>query len=273
MNDTAPSAHQTVYLSNQFPLSGTCEGRFSLTSVKKDFLSSLLPLDLELASQCYTDNAHHPLLFIFDYTHLHFNDFLATIAKENGAALALDYHEAIVMLPFVQFKDPAISPRGPFCFLPVLYLDSELAVWGGRIFWEFNKELATFDTSGTIFNVSPVSDASSPPIDVPYFTSLFDLRQTSFPATGLPNFRAIEPILTLPVIEFGVFGYVSSIYKIMFEKAIISPCATTINNDSCKYLPPGVLNSPPLTTDVLGSFFMNYDFELSYAKHISTLSL
>lgn len=103
------------------------------------FLQSLLPGELVLAPQPYTGSGQHPLLLMFNDTHLEANNYLNSIAEEYNTSLKLDYNEFIVMIPFVQFRDEARNETSPYCFLPVLYLDSLLAVLGGRLFWKFKK--------------------------------------------------------------------------------------------------------------------------------------
>jgi hypothetical protein len=128
----------------KYPLEGHCQGRFAFCSVASDFLQSLLPDDLVLAPQQYTPTGQHPLLLMFNNTWLKSNPNLESIAAESCVALDLNYFEYIVMLPYVQFKERQYNGKGPYCYLPILYLNSLLAVMGGRIFWELNKQMAGF---------------------------------------------------------------------------------------------------------------------------------
>lgn len=244
------------------PLYGTCNGRFSFTPIKSSMASSLLPSDLELAPQSYTPEGLHPVLFMFNDTKLHTNVFLEKIAKDNHLELNLHYNEFIVMLPYVQFKEEKYNEDGPFCFLPVLYLDSLLAVLGGRIFWEFNKELAHFTTDKPIYKIS--HELFGPT----YFTSEFSDTDTRILGSSLENFVAITPILRLPVLEHGIIGYMKSIYKVEYENAFISPFSLKLTNESCKFLPKGNLQSPKITNSVMGCFKMTYNWSLTYPKLI-----
>jgi hypothetical protein len=247
-------------LGDNVALYGTVKGRFAFIEVDSTFAQSLLPADLELAPQTLSPVGKHPILLLFNRTHLEPNTKLDRIAKEYKLGIELDYNEFIVMLPYVQFKDSTYNDGAPYCFLPVLYLDSLLAVLGGRIFWEFNKELARFDTSGYNFNVS------SEILDTPIFTSEFLLSGMPVRDESLQNFSIIEPVLNLPVIEHGPYGYVSSIYTVAYENQFITPSSITLNNVSCPYLPLGNITSNSITETPLGCFDLDYNWSLTYIK-------
>lgn len=257
-----PVPQQTVVTGN-FPLAGSCQGRFVLTSLQSDFLQSLLPSHLVLAPQNYVPSGFHPLMLMYNYTHLHSTDDLSTIAAKYNLELKLDYNEFILMLPFVRFRDSGIEPDTDFCFLPVLYLDSLLAVLGGRIFWEFNKEMARFNVTEADFLIS--SEIG----DEAYFNSTFTSAGSKVRASSVQNFDAIIPILNLPVIEFGAEGYVTSFYKIDYENADLTPATASVFNSSSKYLPgKASIFSESIEENVLGAFNMNYNWELSWAKQV-----
>jgi hypothetical protein len=202
-------------------------------------------------------------MLMYNYTHLHSTDHLVQVATQHNLELKLDYNEFILMLPYVQFKDTSAEPDTIFCFLPVLYLDSILAVLGGRIFWEFNKELARFNVTQSNFLIS------SEILDEAYFNSTFLQAGGSVPAQSIQNFEAIIPILNLPVVEFGPEGYVTSFYKMDYENANLTPSTASVLNSSSKYLPgKASIFSESIEENVLGAFNMNYDWELSWAKKV-----
>ena len=251
---------QRFLLLQKYPLSGNCKGMFAFFSISENFLQTLLPPDLELASQPYTPPGQHPLLIMFNNTWLTTNSNLDTITAKPDFGLNLNYYEFIVMLPYVQFKDPAYQQEGPYCYLPVLYLNCLAAVLGGRIFWEFNKEMAEFSVEPGNFTVSKSKTN--------LLSGLTKLTGVMQPSGSISNFKKITPILQLPVIEHGLYGYVSSIYKILLDNTDIAPTEIDINNLSSTFLPPGLINSSPITENPLGAFLMDYDWELSYIKFI-----
>ncbi len=253
---------QRLALLQEYPLVGHCNGKFALITADADFLQTLLPDDLVLAPQDYTPAGQHPLLLMFNDTWLQSNLNLEKAAVATNSILNLHYNEFIVMLPFVKFKEPQYSDKGPYCYLPVLYLDSLLAVMGGRVFWEFNKLMAGFSVQPTEFAVTEESDGST------ILSGLMLMAGFFQPEKSIPNFQKIIPILTLPVIEHGPYGYVSSIYKIAYENNTISPTGVNFNNLVSQFMPSGLSNSPAITENPLGSFLMNYDWKLSYIEFI-----
>ena len=196
----------------KYPLEGHCLGRFAFCSVDSSFLQSLLPADLELAPQNYSPAGQHPLLFMFNDTWLHTNPNLEKIVAQENVIMKLNYFEFIVMVPYVQFTDNQYNSNAPYCFLPVLYLNSILAVAGGRIFWEFNKEMANFSVGDGNFSVTDETTNNT------ILSSVSFVAGFEQPNDSIKNFQDITPILQLPVIEHGPYGYVSSIYKIAFSK-------------------------------------------------------
>ncbi len=253
---------QRLEVLQKYPLEGHCLGRFAFCSVASEFLQTLLPDELVLAPQQYTPTGLHPLLLMFNNTWLKPNLNLERIATEANIGLGLNYFEFIVMLPYVQFKDQKYNDKGPYCFLPILYLNSILAVLGGRIFWEFNKQMAEFSVQPSEFTV--MEEAGDNPMlsGVTLFAGFLQ------PEKSVSNFQAITPILQLPVIEHGPYGYVSSIYKIAFENIDISPSGVDVSNLSCQFMPSGLTSSPAITENPLGAFQMDYDWKLSYIEFI-----
>jgi len=254
-----------AHLSSQrdrFPLSGVCDGRFALTLVDAVFLQRLLPPELELAPNEYSQPGRHPLMLMFDKVTLRANTNLERIAALYHLRLELNYNEFIVMLPYVQFKDSRYGDEIPYCFLPVLYLDDPLAVIGGRVFWEFNKLLTSFAIGASTYEVKDILTS-----DI-LLSSTGTMDGDPVPGNDVPNFVAITPILDLPVVEYGRLGYVSSIYKVEYQNQIIRPSSIRFSNQSSIYLPPGSLAIPSIRENVLGCFDMIYNWKLSFIKFI-----
>lgn len=244
-------------------LFGTSKSTFAFTQVESTFLESLLPNGLELAPQTYTPEVTHPLLLMFNRVELQSNMKIERIAREFNLGIELNYNEFIVMLPYVQFKDKKYNKDGPFCFLPRLLLDSLLAVLGGRIFWEFNKDLARFKVNENNYTVS------SEILNSKYFDTIVTTDNGPVLDSELPNFKSIEPILNLPVIEHGIYGYVTSFYEVEYQNQMITPCEMRLSNESFKYLPKGLISSPSILQSPLGCFNLNYNWTLTYAKFIT----
>src|SRR5688572_12167263 len=241
--------HQRLAALQQFPLEGSCKGRFAFGSVPADFAQSLLPSELVLAHQNYAPAGQHPLLIMFNDTHLNSNPnvekhILGGILPE----MKLHYYEFIVMLPYVQFSDTRYQSKGPYCYLPVLYLDSYAAVAGGRLFYEFNKEMADFTVDDNSYTVISRSTGKA------MLSATTGIMSVMEPDRSVQGFGDISPMLVLPVIEHGPYGYVSSVYKIDFENIDIAPAGLELLNETSAYLPKGTFSSPSILEQPLGAF-------------------
>jgi hypothetical protein len=255
--------NQRLAALQQFPLEGSCKGRFAFGSVPADFAQSLLPAELVLAPQNYTEAGQHPLLLMFNDTNLNSNPnvekhILDGILPE----MKLHYYEFIVMLPYVRFSDSQYESKGPYCYLPVLYLDSYAAVAGGRLFWEFNKEMAEFTVDDSSYTVKASSTGDAL---LSATTGIMSLMETDSTVAG---FEDISPMLVLPVIEHGPYGYVSSVYEIDFDNIDIAPAGLELINQASSYLPEGTFSSPSILEQPLGAFYINYNWALSYIEFI-----
>lgn len=248
------------------PLIGSAVCDFGLFTLPQAFVSSLLPERLELAPHPFGDlGDKHPVCMMYNDTHLQSNVFLEKLALENDLELKLHYDEFIVLFPYVQFKDkPSNSIQGPFIYLPVLYLNSPIAVAGGRVFYEFNKLLVEFDKTPETIQVS---------------TLLFEqsILQATFAETGqngiaesFPNFVSMSPLLQLPVVEHGPYGYVSSVYHIAYQNVEIQPSTIVLENHSSPCLPVSSIQIPDISTSVFGAFKFTYEWTLSYPRYIIT---
>jgi hypothetical protein len=262
---------QNIFLRNEFPLIGSCKARFAFAGIDARFLQTLLPDRLTLAEQNYTEPGKHPVLFMFEQTHLE-SDFsrhpsrsiLDTLEQDVKHLLKLDYNEFIVMLPFVKFKEGVTVEKNLFCYLPVLLLDSVLAVLGGRVFWDFNKRLASFDITQREYAVNTIIFSD------PILKGNFLIEGEPIKAVENENFKRLMPILELPVVEEGSGLYSTCIYKINYQDAYITPVSSQIENFNCQYLPRNLrISVPNILQQVMGSFDINYDWSLSYLEIIN----
>lgn len=249
----------------QFPLKGHCLGRFALSAFNASELQALLPPDLELAPQSYTPEGQHPLLFMFDNTWLHINPLLEQVKTNSEIEPDLHYYEFIAMLPFVQFKNNENGQhRGPYCFLPVLYLNSQVAVFGGRVFWLFNKIYSDF----TVSREDGFFSVTDHDVKASILSGETTLKGIKVPGGSINNFNKILPILKLPVIEYGHYIYVSSRYEINLNNVDITPAEMSLKNFQSEYFPIGHCNIPSILDYELGAFNIDYHWKLSYIQFV-----
>lgn len=244
------------------PLVGSALCDFALFTMSSEFLTSLLPEELELATSPFDVlKGMHPVFVMANDTDLRFNLFLEKAVQKQDLSPELHYEEFIFSIPYVQFKQkPRIGSQGPYIFLPVLYLNSIIAVIGGRIFYEFNKNLTSIVRSSNTMDISLLT--------LPLVNESFKQVGSSGKANTFPNFNTLSPIFALPTVEFGPYGYVESMYTVAYENVDIQPGNVEIDNKGSKYMPKGVFAIPDITTSVFGAFRFEYNWSLSYAKFI-----
>lgn len=242
------------------PLSGNCHCDFAVLSFKKDFIQNLLPDKLIPSEHPLPIPAEeHPVFIMFNKTFLQSNTPWAI----GDFRLRLRYHEFIIGIPYVEFKNsPTNHENGPFIFLPVLYLNSLPAVIGGRIFYEFNKLMKRINVGEINFKVNSFFFNNT------ILKGQINKDGISVPGEILPNFNTITPIFNLPVVEHGIYGYVTSDYNISYENAIIQPSSIKISNISCPYMPVQNFNIPSIQESFAGAFQFNYDWSLSFIKFL-----
>lgn len=98
---------------------------------------NLLPAGLELGDQDVTPRGTHPLIFLCH----HFSECQFSFPNP---LRSMNFHEQTVGIPFTFIREGAGAPceRGPYYFMPKLYLDDLWVLLNGRFWWGFNKELA-----------------------------------------------------------------------------------------------------------------------------------
>lgn len=244
------------------PLEGTALCDFALFTLPKDFLTSLLPEELELAPQPFDVPAgQHPVFIMGNDTDLHFNLFLEKVAQEQNIIPDLKYDEFLCSIPYVQFKNkPLLGSKGPYIFMPVLYLNNHIAVWGGRVFYEFNKEFMSIQKTDDTLIIENEGTL--------VLQENFGKTGAPAPAQSFPNFNTLSAIFELPTIEFGPYGYVKSKYTMDYKNSEVQPGQIEINNSTSPYLPLGSFTVPDITTSVFGAFRFPYQWSLSYISFV-----
>lgn len=239
---------------SKIALYGKCNSVMAFVPIEKTFAQSLLPNGLELADQSLTDPDHHVALLHFNRTHLNFA-WLPPVAQ-------LNYHEFIFLLPYVKRSDPQSADPTVYSFVPVLYLDSFLAIWGGRWMWEFNKLPAHFEVTDTRTHIA------SPLLRTPMLHAVSEKAGPVTPNQSLPNFNAITPMLKMPFIMNGLLGLVTATYRFHYEGLSIQPTRVEATNVSSPYLPQRSFSVPPISEATFGAFQMDYKWDLSFIRFL-----
>ncbi|MEK7324993.1 MAG: acetoacetate decarboxylase family protein [Chloroflexota bacterium] len=158
---------------------------FILTlSLTTESVRALLPGPLELSPQSATTGGAHPVFFMFGHhTDVHSHLFRWP---------AMNYREFILGVPCVQWKNPALKHRGPFFYMPRLFLDSIPPIVLGWLYG-FAKMLARIRLSESDYRVDSliwnrrlvkgqfkVKGQPESPSHFPLFTAVREMLQQPF---------------------------------------------------------------------------------------------
>lgn len=124
---------------------GELDAVIARVAVPADSARAMLPQGLRLAPQKVTPGNRHPLLLM--------------LGRQRNVRLALfshgiDYLEFILAVPFVEHAQPDRQPRGPFGYLPCLFLDRRLPIWAGRVLLAYAKRRAAISASDETYRVA-----------------------------------------------------------------------------------------------------------------------
>jgi hypothetical protein len=109
---------------------GDLAAAIALIAVPAPSAHAMLPKGLRLAPQSLTSGDQHPLLLV--------------LGRQRNVRLALfstgtDYLEFILAVPFVEHARQGRHPRGPFGYLPRLFLDRRMPILAGRLLFAYDK--------------------------------------------------------------------------------------------------------------------------------------
>ncbi|NJP08917.1 MAG: acetoacetate decarboxylase family protein [Leptolyngbyaceae cyanobacterium RU_5_1] len=222
-------------------------------------VQSLLPAGLELAPQTITPASTHPIMFAFGLQqNVHLNDF--------RFVFNLNYLEHVTSIPFVR---PIGEQKQNFLYMPKLFLNEFLPVFGGDTIWGFHKELADVEFKDERFSVK---------------TELSHKLQLSltFKVTGdyaspatFPNFAAVEAMLTQPFVLDETLimklclgcqiPYVAANFNWYLDEATLRPIQAelAIINAYVRGLQPGKYATPGIDQVPLGAFQLQNHWDLS----------
>ncbi len=114
---------------------GTISARVVVRAVPRIAVEQLLPRGIQIAPQPLCPSAWHPVFVVLSR-----NRFGAWFG-------AMDYHEAMVGVPYVELAEPRSPCRGPFIYMPRLYLDADVPRRLGVHLYGFEKREGTHEIS------------------------------------------------------------------------------------------------------------------------------
>jgi hypothetical protein len=232
---------------------------------KATFVPCSLPLgavrQMLPAAQTLTPAGQHPLLFVFGQQR-HVRPIL-----HRGAGLT--YHEFITVVPFVQWTSPGHAYRGPFAFLPRLFLDRWLPVILGWLVG-FAKRRASLQAKPGSYAISQLFR------NQPIIGGFFAPRGPVGSCDSFPLFGGLRPIFELPLItRLAVGPFLALKFTWELERAKMQAAAgdVRIHEAFVPGLPVANFHAEGVDREALGAFTLDVPWRLSSPVAPSSLSL
>lgn len=225
-------------------------------SLPSEQVRQLLPAGLELGPQRVTAPGTHPVILLFNQL---FNAHLTV----PSLLPKLNYYEQTIGIPCCYLSG---SGRGPFYFMPALYLDSFLATLGGVLYWGFAKTMASFSASEEGYSVKSALGAELASLS-------FRARDAFTPVAQAANFAALralhdQPLISRVALAVGPFWVCSNFEKDWSAGSIRS--LETVLHTAASFLPgiapgrfPDQASAPGLAVSPLGSYELRVPWRLS----------
>ncbi len=216
-----------------------------------EVISSLLPDRLELAPQTMTGDATHPVMMLFG-RHAHVRPDFIPFGGMN-------YYEFILAIPFVQWKDAsAYKFRGPFAFMPRLYLDKVFATLLGYMYG-YPKLMARIQ-GGNAYRVHELL------LDRPLIRGDFTDHGDQQPVSAFPNFENVRAIFEIPFVgKLDASPYICSKMTFHLDDALIRSCEARVELQY-EFLPgllPDTRVSRGLAHEPFGAFQLDVPWDLT----------
>lgn len=236
---------------------GTIDMRAVVRVLPREIVERMLPAGLQLAPQPLVPPGRHPIFVLFshDWFDAWFGD--------------MDYHEVMIGVPYVELVDAQSRNRGPFVFMPRLYLDRTMPRVLGNAIYGFEKLEAAIDVdedAGTMRARDPDTGA--------------ELASIAWEAAGewrtpdeLANFALVRRLFEMPTISQAqrildpsafddrdgepLFLASTVTYGFADPSARIQPIRALVRigeSMTPQGLPTDVFAARGLDTDVLGAF-------------------
>jgi hypothetical protein len=184
---------------------GDLDAAIALIAVPAERARAMLPEGLRLAPQNVTSGGQHPLLLMLGRQ---------SSVRLAGFSHGTDYLEFILAVPFVEHDRQGRHPRGPFGYLPCLFLDRRLPIVAGRLLLAYDKRRAAISATDENYRVARAHT------EEPLVSARF--RAVAGWSSRLP--QPIADILRLPVVSRrarGTWRY--SVADFALDRAEIRP--------------------------------------------------
>ena len=183
----------------------------------------------------------------------------------------MTYHEFIFAIPFVQWRQERHAPayRGPFAYMPRLYLDKLWPTVLGYMYG-YPKTLARIHQSEQ--GGYRVRDLV---LDRPLIRATFRPEGESAPPAAFEHFEAIRSIFKIPIIaKLEATPYLCSRMTFHLDEATLrsAPCTVELQDAILPGVLPDTRASRGLADQALGSFELRVPWELTLPFRCDRLS-
>lgn len=213
-------------------------------------IDGLLPAGLERAPLEQESPGQHPVTLLFG-RHEHVRpDFIPF-----GG---LDYEEFIFAIPFVQWEDERMAYRGPFAFMPRMYLDELLPTLLGYMY-AFPKEVARIQ-GGEHYQIHSLL------LDRRIITSDFAPHGPRLAPAEFEHFGAARALFEQPFVgKLDVGPFVCSHMNFHLEQCVVQACEAAVEIEH-EFLPgviPQLILSSGLDVSPAGAFTITSPWTLT----------
>lgn len=187
----------------------TYHGNIVFTNLARSIVQAALPAELKLAGNTLSPGMH-PVIYLFGHP-MNSRWIIAGTPILPGP----NYQELMLLVPFVQ----SASGTKWHNYVVRMYLDDLTAIAIGNLFFAYAKEWGIAQESGT-----EVTESSA---GTPYFHA--DIQTTgpwttsAQAETALPNYKAIQTILDMPVVGRTPSGkLICSYFELSYDNVTVA---------------------------------------------------
>lgn len=243
---------------------GTYRSDCAVVSLPLDDVRGMLPRGVAPGAQTLSPPGEHPVLFMFGR---HSGVRPVFLPVRGGS-----YHEMITAVPFLDYPRASEGRaggeyRGPYAFMPRLYLDSWIFVMLGWLYG-YDKVRARIRETPGAYRVAALASGRA------IVSGRFDPRGEPGPVSAFPNFVPVEPAFRQPFLGKLFFGPIlCSIMTFELEKAVLRPieACIEIEDSYLRGMPKREFRVPGIDASPLGAFRIEVPWTLSYPMACSCL--
>jgi len=239
---------------------GTMLSSMVILPLPNEAVQLMLPKGLQLAPQTLTGQGQHPVCFMF---------CLQKDVRPLMLSSGLTYLEFILAVPYLQWQTETGAYRGPFIFMPRLYLDHWLPIVLGW-FYGFAKERARMQMAQDSYDIRGYL------LNKPIIAAQFRPQGDPGPPSAFPLFTPLQEIFRQPFVAKTAVGLFScSIFDFKLDQAQMQSIEADvhISEEFVPGLPTGDFPVKGIDSTPLGAFYIHLPWTLSAPFECSCLNV